>query len=107
MNTPMITTKLNDVIAKRGVTLYWVSKNTGIPYVSLWALSQKEKKNEIPESIHLSVLGKLCTALKCEPNDLLHYSVEAEDEAMLTLIGSREKSGRASKKTAKKGARAK
>jgi hypothetical protein len=62
MNAPMITTKLNEVIAKRGVSLYWVSKNAGIPYVSLWALSQKEKKNETPESIHLSVLGKLCNA---------------------------------------------
>jgi hypothetical protein len=61
MNTPMITTKLSEVIAKRGVSLYWVSKNTSIPYVSLWALSQKEKKNT-PESIHLSVLGKLCNA---------------------------------------------
>jgi DNA-binding Xre family transcriptional regulator len=94
MNTSMITTKLNEVIAKRGVTLYWVSKNTGIPYVSLWALSQKEKNNEIPESIHLSVLGKLCTALKCKPNDLLHYSVDVEDEALLTLIESRGKGSR-------------
>jgi hypothetical protein len=63
-------------------------------------LSQKEKKNEIPESIHLSVLGKLCTVLKCKPNDLLHHSVEPEDEALLTLVESR---GKSAAKKAKKG----
>ncbi|MGH9852560.1 MAG: helix-turn-helix domain-containing protein [Blastocatellia bacterium] len=99
----MITTKLTEVIEKRGVTLYWVSKTSGIPYVSLWALSQKEKKGEVPESIHLSVLSKLCTVLKCKPNDLLHHTVGAEDEALLTLIGSRD----GTKKATKKGARAK
>jgi len=98
MNTPMITTKLNEVIEKRGVTLYWVSKNSGIPYVSLWALSQKEKKNETPESIHLSVLGKLCTVLRCKPNDLLHHTVDVEDEALLTLIDSRDGARKAGKK---------
>lgn len=94
MNTSMIVTKLNEMLAKRDKSLYWVSKSTGIPYVSLWALSQKEKKGEIPESIHLAVLGKLCTALRCKPNDLLHYSVEPEDLALLTLIEQRGNSRR-------------
>jgi DNA-binding Xre family transcriptional regulator len=98
MNEPMIRTRLNEMAAKRGVSLYWVAKNTGIPYVSLWALSQKEKNNETPESIHLSLLGKLCTVLKCKPNDLLHHSIEAEDEALLTLIESREKGAKKPKK---------
>src|SRR5215470_1854251 len=104
MNISMITTKLNEVIERRGVTLYWVSKNSGIPYVSLWALSQKEKKGEVPESIHLSVLSKLCTVLKCKPNDLLLHTVGDEDEALLTLIGSKDGKSKAAKK---KGARAK
>lgn len=99
----MITTKLNEVIDKRGVTLYWVSKTSGIPYVSLWALSQKEKKGDVPESIHLSVLSKLCTVLKCKPNDLLHHTVGAEDEALLTLIGSRDGASKAAKKARKGG----
>src|SRR5262245_48928821 len=98
MNTKMIATNLNEVISKRGVTLYWVSKNTSIPYVSLWALSQKEKNGETPESIHLSVLGKLCTVLKCKPNDLLHHSMGAEDEALLTLIETRSKDKSAKKR---------
>ena len=100
MNTSMITTRLNEVIEKRGVTLYWVSKTSGIPYVSLWALSQKEKKGEAPESIHLSLLSRLCTVLRCKPSDLLHHTVGAEDEALLALI----EVSRATKKS-KKGAK--
>lgn len=94
----MILIKLNEVVQQKGRTLYWLAKNSGVPYVTLWNLSKKETQR----SIDLPVLSRVCTALECTPADVLHYVPDAEDEAILTLIQSKE----AKTKTAKgKGAR--
>src|SRR5262245_25528224 len=95
MKQPMILIRLNEIAEKRGRSLYWVSRNANIPYVTLWNLSQKETQN----SINLPVLSRLCTALECKPGDLLEYVADAEDEAIVSLIKS--------KTAKKKGARTK
>jgi putative transcriptional regulator len=88
----MILIKLNEVAEKRGRTLYWLSRNADIPYVTLWNMSQKETQS----SISLPVLSRLCTALECRPGDLLEHVTDADDEAITSFIKS---------KAAKKGAR--
>ena len=98
MKQSMILIKLNEVAEKKGRSLYWLSRNADIPYVTLWNLSQKETQS----SISLPVLSKLCTALECKPGDLLEHVIDAEDEAITSLIKSK-----AAKKTAKKGGSAK
>ena len=85
----MIATKLNEAVKRQGVTLYWVARNSGIPYPTLWTICQKENAGETQESINLSVLSRLCTVLECTPNDLLHYKVSDEDKALLMLIKTR------------------
>lgn len=91
----MILIKLNEVAEKKGRTLYWLSRNADIPYVTLWNISQKENQN----SISLPVLSKLCTALECKPGDLLEHITDAEDQAIVSFIKSR------AAKKAKKGAK--
>ena len=95
MKQPMILIRLNEVAEKKGRSLYWLSRNADIPYVTLWNLSQRETQN----SINLPVLSKLCTALECKPGDLLEHVTDAEDEAIVSMIKS--------KAAKKKGARTK
>ena len=92
MKHSMILIKLNEVAEKKGRTLYWLSRNADIPYVTLWNLSQKETQS----SISLPVLSKLCTALKCKPGDLLEHVPDADDAAIASFIKSKgSKKGRA------------
>jgi putative transcriptional regulator len=85
MKQSMIMIKLNEVAEKKGRSLYWLSRNADIPYVTLWNMSQKESQS----SISLPVLSKLCTALECKPGDLLEHVTDAEDAAIASLIKSK------------------
>ena len=104
MNASVITIQLNEAIQRKGVTLYWVAKNSGIPYVTLWTMSQKENAGATQESINLSVLSRLCSVLDCLPGDLLRYTPDAEDKAIVSLVKAKDGVRKAAKK---KGARAK
>jgi putative transcriptional regulator len=97
MKQSMILIKLNEVAEKKGRSLYWLSRNADIPYVTLWNMSQKESQS----SISLPVLSKLCTALECKPGDLLEYVIDAEDTAIASLIKSKAASKKSRKGSAK------
>lgn len=81
----MILIRLNEVAEKKGRSLYWLSRNADIPYVTLWNISQKQNQS----SISLPVLSKLCTALECKPGDLLEYVADADDAAIASFIKTR------------------
>lgn len=90
----MILIRLNEVTEKKGRTLYWLSRNADIPYVTLWNLSQKETQS----SISLPVLSKLCTALDCKPGDLLEYVPDATDEAIASVVKMKDAAKKAARK---------
>jgi DNA-binding Xre family transcriptional regulator len=94
MKQTMIVIKLNDAIQKKGVSLYWLAKNSGVPYVTLWNMSQKETQ----DSISLPVLSRLCTTLECGPGDLLHHVPDAEDKAIVSLMKAKDGTEKAAKK---------
>lgn len=96
----MILIKLNDVLEKKGRTVYWLARNSGIPHVTLWNLS----KVDTQRSINLNVLSHICAALECKPGDLLEYIPDAEDNAIASFIKAKDGIEKAAKK---KGARAK
>ncbi|MCI0390333.1 MAG: helix-turn-helix transcriptional regulator [Acidobacteria bacterium] len=95
----MILIKLNEALEKKGRTVYWLSRNSGIPHVTLWNLS----KVDTQRSINLNVLSHICAALECKPGDLLEYVPDAEDQAIVTMVKAKD----GTRKAAKKGARAK
>jgi len=100
MNNPMILIKLNEALEKRGRTVYWLARNSGIPHVTLWNLS----KVTTQRSINLNVLSHICAALECKPCDLLEYVADAEDAAIIALVKAKDGVVKAAKK---KGARTK
>jgi putative transcriptional regulator len=66
MISDVINIRLNEMLDKRDVTLYRLSKDTGIAYEAL----RKIRDGEVTR-IYLDTLEKICVYLKCEPGDLL------------------------------------
>lgn len=66
MNTVVIQTRIAELLQKRGKSLYWLAKETGIAYPTLWRLRDSKT-----ESIAFRVLESICLALACTPGDVL------------------------------------
>lgn len=62
----MIEIRIEQLLDERDKTFYWLAKQTGIGYTSLWRLRHEEAK-----TISFNYLERICRALECEPGDLL------------------------------------
>ena len=62
----VIIVDLKSVAKKRNKSVYELSKETGIRY----HIVKKYYQNEIYR-VDLDILEKFCTALNCEPNDII------------------------------------
>ena len=62
----MIRLQLNELLEQRGQTIYWLWKQTGIRYATIWQMG----KGEVAR-LNLDVLDRVCEALECQPGDLL------------------------------------
>lgn len=63
----MIEVRLKQILEARGVTRYWLAKESGINYDTLTRIERAEAANRI----ELRVLDEICRALECQPGDLL------------------------------------
>lgn len=66
MNSDVIQTRIAELLLERGKSLYWLAKETGIAYPTLWRLRDSKT-----ESIAFRVLEGICLALGCNPGDVL------------------------------------
>ncbi len=66
MNGIMIATRLTELLDARGKSIYWLSKETGMAYSTMYRL-----KKSNTDSISFRVLEKICEVLGCEPGDIL------------------------------------
>ena len=62
----MIKFRLNEVLEEREQTLYWLWKQTGIRYATIWQMG----KGEVAR-LNMDTLDRVCEALECQPGDLL------------------------------------
>ena len=58
--------RIDDMLAERGQTAYWLAKETGMSHGGVWKLRHGQTK-----ALNLEYLDKLCAALECAPGDLL------------------------------------
>jgi DNA-binding Xre family transcriptional regulator len=86
----MILIKLNEILEREDKSLYWLSANSGVSYVSLWKLSKKETQ----KSINLDMLSRVCSALNCAVQEILVYVEDEEDSAIKNLVKSKERKER-------------
>jgi putative transcriptional regulator len=66
MNSDVIQTRIDELLRERGKSLYWLAKETGIAYPTLWRLRDSKT-----ESIAFRVLEGICLALECTPGEVL------------------------------------
>lgn len=62
----MIRLTLLDALERKGKSIYWLAKETGLRYATLHRLATKKV-----EKVDLRVLEKICRTLECEPGELL------------------------------------
>jgi putative transcriptional regulator len=62
----MVKFRLSELLEARGQTLYWLWKQTGIRYATIWQMGKGEVSR-----LNLDALERICEALECQPGDLL------------------------------------
>ena len=65
----MIEIRVDELLAERERTFYWLAKDTGISHTTLWRL-----KKDKALGINFDTLEKICRALKCQPGDILRLA---------------------------------
>ena len=66
MKRRMIVCKLKTLLEKKGKSLYWLHKETGVAYNSL-----KNIRDNKTKAMTWEVLETICEALDCQPGELL------------------------------------
>jgi len=64
----MIQIRIDELLATRGHSFYWLAKETGISHTTLWRLKKGKALG-----INFETLEKMCQTLECQPGDLLSH----------------------------------
>ena len=75
----MLVIQLDEWLERRGKSLYWLAKEVGAHYNTLWRI-QKGKA----EGIRFELLEGICRALDCKPGDILTLAEHDRAERRLT-----------------------
>ena len=67
----MIEIRVDELLAERGRTFYWLAKETGISHTTLWRL-----KKGRAVGINFPTLEQICRTLSCQPGDVLRLADE-------------------------------
>lgn len=70
-----IEVRIDELLKKHKRSFYWLSKETGISYTTLWRLKKGKALG-----INFATLKKLCVALGCGPGDLMKFSGKSKSE---------------------------
>ncbi len=62
----MIEIRVDELLLEHGRTFYWLAKDTGISHTTLWRLKKGKALG-----INFNTLERICSALKCQPGDIL------------------------------------
>jgi putative transcriptional regulator len=81
----LIEIRVDELLAEREQTFYWLSKETGISHSTLWRL-----KKGRAVGINFATLEGICQTLTCQPGDVLRFVSEKTGKAR----GSRTKNGK-------------
>ena len=92
----VIEIQLDELLKKRERSFYWLAKETGISYTTLWRLKKGRALG-----INFVTLEKVCEALMCQPGDVLSISATGHNTGKAVRNPARKKasiqSARASK----------
>src|SRR5262245_55032960 len=104
MTPRMILIRLEAVLEKKGKSMYWLAKTSGVPHNTLRNMAKKDSQRRID----LWVLSKMCAALDCLPGEFFEFLPDEEDKAISQLAKAKERGEKvvgSKKMTKKKGDR--
>lgn len=78
----MIETRVDELLAERGRTFYWLAKETGISNSTLWRLKKGKSVG-----INFATLERICRLLSCQPGDVLRLVNEKKKEKRRSVRG--------------------
>ena len=64
--TNNIEIRIDEILERKGKSFYWLAKNSGISYSTLWRL-----KSGKAMGINFVTLERICSTLECHPGELL------------------------------------
>ncbi len=67
----MIEIRVDEILEERGLTFYWLAKETGISHTTLWRLKKGRSVG-----INFATLEGICRMLSCQPGDVLKLASE-------------------------------
>jgi putative transcriptional regulator len=67
----LIEVRIDDLLEERGLTFYWLAKETGISHSTLWRLKKGKSMG-----INFATLERICSLLSCQPGDVLRFAME-------------------------------
>ena len=67
----MIEIRVDELLEKRGRSFYWLAKETGMSHTTLWRLKKGRARG-----INFETLEKICSALNCQPGDVIRLVSE-------------------------------
>lgn len=62
----MIKLRLAELLEERGQTPYWLWKQTGVRWATIWQMGNGEVAR-----LNIDSFDRICEALDCQPGDLL------------------------------------
>jgi putative transcriptional regulator len=62
----LIEIRVDELLAERSRTFYWLAKETGISHSTLWRLKKGKSVG-----INFATLERICQMLSCQPGDVL------------------------------------
>jgi putative transcriptional regulator len=67
----VIEIRVDELLEKRGRSFYWLAKETGMSHTTLWRLKKGRARG-----INFETLEKICSALNCQPGDVIRLVSE-------------------------------
>jgi putative transcriptional regulator len=80
----MIQIQVDQLLASRGRTFYWLAKETGISHTTPWRL----EKGKAP-GINFKTRENICAALECQPGEVLAITTEKNQRGQKSVQGRR------------------
>ena len=71
----MIRIRLKELLEEKDRSMYWLSNQSGLPYVTLWRMSKSKQKR-----IDLDVLSRIVEVLDCGVEEILVYVSEKKEK---------------------------
>ncbi|HSE22681.1 MAG TPA: helix-turn-helix transcriptional regulator [Pyrinomonadaceae bacterium] len=88
----MIEIRIDQLLQKHGRTFYWLAKETGVSHTTLWRLKKRKALG-----INFDTLEKLCSALDCQPGDILEKTNQKR-QSRIKIATTRPRSRSSSRK---------